>query len=211
MPGSRAPRRVRPVADGPQAAAQSEGRSATGLGGRRGWSRPAASSTTCSAGSEVSRSTCVPPRSISSGCCPPCSRSSSASPTRPVSRSSSSTKGSRDASRPRWRPRPTGSCRKPSRTSPDMPEWAPPPSGSGPPRRCLGVQIEDRGRGFDPEAVLAATRSHGLAGMQERVDLLGGHLAIESRPGEGSRLTAELPLRDRRGRQSDVDIHRPGR
>ena len=76
---------------------------------------------------------------------------------------------------------------------------------------CLGIRIEDQGRGFDPEAVLAATRSHGLAGMHERVNLLGGHLAIESRPGEGSRLTAELPLRDRRGRESDVDIHRPGR
>ena len=75
----------------------------------------------------------------------------------------------------------------------------------------VGLQIEDRGRGFHPESVLAATRSHGLAGMQERVNLLGGHLAIESRPGEGSRLTAELPLRDRRGRESDVDIHRPGR
>ena len=75
----------------------------------------------------------------------------------------------------------------------------------------VGLQIEDRGRGFDPEAVLAATQSHGLSGMQERVNLLGGHLAIESTPGEGSRLTAELPQRDRRGRESDVDIHRPGR
>ena len=75
----------------------------------------------------------------------------------------------------------------------------------------VGLRIEDRGRGFHPESVLAATRSHGLAGMQERVNLLGGHLAIESRPGEGSRLTAELPLRDPRGRESDVDIHRPGR
>jgi signal transduction histidine kinase len=64
----------------------------------------------------------------------------------------------------------------------------------------MGIQIEDTGRGFDPEAVVAAPRSSGLAGMQERVILLGGHLAIESRPGEGARLTAELPQRDRSGR-----------
>ena len=74
----------------------------------------------------------------------------------------------------------------------------------------VGLQIEDRGRGFHPESVLAAMRSNGLAGMQERVNLLAGHLAIESRPGEGSRLTAELPLRDQPGRESDVHIHRPG-
>jgi signal transduction histidine kinase len=64
----------------------------------------------------------------------------------------------------------------------------------------MGIQIEDTGRGFDPEAVLAAPRSSGLAGMEERVILLGGQLAIESRPGEGARLTAELPPRDRSGR-----------
>jgi len=59
----------------------------------------------------------------------------------------------------------------------------------------LTLRIEDRGRGFDPEVALAKTRSSGLAGMQERVMLLGGHLTIESRPGAGTGITAELPLR----------------
>jgi PAS domain S-box-containing protein len=58
----------------------------------------------------------------------------------------------------------------------------------------LGVQIEDRGRGFDPEAALATPRSSGLAGMQERVTLLEGSLTVESRPGYGTQITAELPL-----------------
>jgi signal transduction histidine kinase len=58
----------------------------------------------------------------------------------------------------------------------------------------LSVQIEDRGRGFDPDVALAAPRSGGLAGMQERVLLLDGHLTIESRPGGGTEITAELPL-----------------
>ncbi len=58
----------------------------------------------------------------------------------------------------------------------------------------LSIQIEDRGRGFDLEAVLATPRSGGLSGMQERATLLGGRLTIESRPGAGTQITAELPL-----------------
>jgi signal transduction histidine kinase len=60
----------------------------------------------------------------------------------------------------------------------------------------LSLQIEDRGRGFDVAVALATPRSGGLTGMQERVKLLGGQLTIESRPGAGSQITAELPLRN---------------
>ncbi len=59
----------------------------------------------------------------------------------------------------------------------------------------LGVQIEDHGQGFDPEGALSARQAAGLSGMMERARLLGGTCAIESRPGEGTRVTAELPLR----------------
>jgi PAS domain S-box-containing protein len=58
----------------------------------------------------------------------------------------------------------------------------------------LGLQIHDRGRGFDPEVTLRAPRSAGLVGMRERVELLNGQLTIESGPGAGSLITAELPL-----------------
>ncbi len=58
----------------------------------------------------------------------------------------------------------------------------------------LTIHVEDRGRGFDVEAVLATPRSGGLVGMQERAALLGGRLTIESRPGSGTQITAELPL-----------------
>ena len=56
----------------------------------------------------------------------------------------------------------------------------------------LALRIEDRGVGFD----LATARpggSGGLAGMQERARLLGGRVLIDSAPGRGTRLVAELP------------------
>lgn len=58
----------------------------------------------------------------------------------------------------------------------------------------LNLQVEDRGCGFDPDTVLKAPRSSGLIGMQERIMLLGGRVTIESSPGAGTTITAELPL-----------------
>ncbi len=68
----------------------------------------------------------------------------------------------------------------------------------------VGVQVEDQGKGFDPEVVLARATSSGLAGMRERVVLLGGDLTIESTPGGGTCLVAELPLGV--GRTGDMGI-----
>ncbi len=56
----------------------------------------------------------------------------------------------------------------------------------------LGLQIEDKGKGFDTETALAADNTSGLAGMRERAHLLGGSFLIESSPGAGTRLTAEF-------------------
>ncbi len=58
----------------------------------------------------------------------------------------------------------------------------------------LAITIEDEGCGFDVAAALHAHHSVGLAGMHERVLLLGGQLTIDSTPGEGTRLYALLPL-----------------
>lgn len=60
----------------------------------------------------------------------------------------------------------------------------------------LNLQIEDQGRGFDPEAVLATSHTSGMAGMRERTMLLGGQLTIESNFGSGTSLTAELSIGD---------------
>ncbi len=60
--------------------------------------------------------------------------------------------------------------------------------------QLMHVHVEDQGVGFDPEAALAAGASSGLVGMRERALLLGGQLELESAPGNGTRITAELPL-----------------
>jgi len=52
--------------------------------------------------------------------------------------------------------------------------------------------VEDDGVGFDPEK--APTEGHfGLAQMRERVQARGGRFWVESRPGEGTRVVAEVP------------------
>jgi signal transduction histidine kinase len=59
---------------------------------------------------------------------------------------------------------------------------------------AISAQIEDKGRGFDPDLVLSRNNSSGLRGMQERARLLTGKLVIEAQPGSGACLTALLPL-----------------
>lgn len=61
-------------------------------------------------------------------------------------------------------------------------------------QNVLGIQVEDDGDGFDPEAELSKGNSNGLLGMQERTSLLGGKLTIESAIGLGTRLLAEIPM-----------------
>lgn len=56
------------------------------------------------------------------------------------------------------------------------------------------LKVEDTGKGFDPERIATSGDGIGLAGMSERIRGLGGRLAIESAPGMGTTLTAELPL-----------------
>jgi signal transduction histidine kinase len=55
----------------------------------------------------------------------------------------------------------------------------------------LRIQIDDQGGGFDLAAVAPGG---GLVGMRERAQLLGGRLRLDSAPGQGTRVSAELPL-----------------
>ncbi|CAM5663769.1 sensor histidine kinase [Streptomyces tanashiensis] len=56
------------------------------------------------------------------------------------------------------------------------------------------LDIADDGRGFDPVERPGGVRGHGLPAMRARVQQLGGALTIESAPGEGTVLTAVIPL-----------------
>jgi PAS domain S-box-containing protein len=61
----------------------------------------------------------------------------------------------------------------------------------------LLVVVSDDGRGFDIEAAQVRTlkgASMGLLGMQERVNLAGGWLQIESNPGKGTCIKAGFPI-----------------
>lgn len=56
----------------------------------------------------------------------------------------------------------------------------------------LVLTISDNGVGFDPSA-RRPRRGMGLTTMRERITALGGHLDIETGPGQGARLTARIP------------------
>jgi signal transduction histidine kinase len=55
------------------------------------------------------------------------------------------------------------------------------------------VTLVDDGRGFDPGDPKFRW-SHGLMGMRQRVQALGGRLQIESRSGAGTTVLVEIPL-----------------
>lgn len=60
----------------------------------------------------------------------------------------------------------------------------------------LQVVVEDDGCGFHPADVLETgpRRQLGLAGLQERVEILGGRFEVQSAPGRGTVVVAALPL-----------------
>jgi len=58
-------------------------------------------------------------------------------------------------------------------------------------RTFVDLTITDNGCGFDPRRL--ATDRLGLAGISERVRLLGGAVEIETSPGKGTIVRATLP------------------
>ncbi len=57
----------------------------------------------------------------------------------------------------------------------------------------LNISIKDDGKGFDAE-ISRKKLSFGLIGMKERVNLLKGHLDINSEPGKGTQILVRIPL-----------------
>ncbi len=56
------------------------------------------------------------------------------------------------------------------------------------------LEIEDDGRGFNPQEALGQDGHYGLLGIQERANLLQAALTITSQPGEGTQLRIEIPF-----------------
>jgi two-component system, NarL family, sensor histidine kinase LiaS len=56
------------------------------------------------------------------------------------------------------------------------------------------VELRDNGVGFDKSSVVSGG-GFGLKGMRERIEKVGGHLAIETAPGKGTCIAIEVPLR----------------
>ena len=65
-------------------------------------------------------------------------------------------------------------------------------------KATVRLTIRDDGEGFDVERVLFTKRSRrlGLLGMRERVEMVGGRFSVESAPGEGTAICAQLPSRN---------------
>ncbi|MFP4438719.1 MAG: histidine kinase [Chloroflexaceae bacterium] len=60
--------------------------------------------------------------------------------------------------------------------------------------QCIVIEILDEGQGFDLQQALNAGTSSGVSGMYERVGLVGGDLFIETAPGQGTTIIAEISL-----------------
>jgi signal transduction histidine kinase len=58
--------------------------------------------------------------------------------------------------------------------------------------RCLDVTVHDDGRGFDPNAI--HPDGLGLASLRERALIAGGTVEIRSKAGQGTTVSAKLPL-----------------
>ncbi len=68
---------------------------------------------------------------------------------------------------------------------------------------AIRMEINDNGKSFPVEKTLAANTNKrlGLVGMKERVEMVGGSLAIESKPGRGTTVRAEIPFKQERGKK----------
>ena len=68
--------------------------------------------------------------------------------------------------------------------------------------KAITIELEDDGQGFDPAGFSSATsdgRGLGLAGIKERLELLGGSARIESAPAQGTRVVLTVPLGSEHG------------
>jgi len=63
-------------------------------------------------------------------------------------------------------------------------------------RGSVRMEIHDNGKSFELKRVLFAKRHQrlGLLGSRERVEMVGGKFFVESAPGKGTTIRAEIPI-----------------
>jgi PAS domain S-box-containing protein len=63
-------------------------------------------------------------------------------------------------------------------------------------QNTVRLEIHDNGKSFDLDRVLFAKRHKrlGLLGSRERVEMVGGKFVVESSPGHGTTVSAEIPI-----------------
>ena len=67
--------------------------------------------------------------------------------------------------------------------------------------KAICLKIKDNGKSFQAQRVMHSKRNTrlGLIGMRERLEMVGGSLGIESAPGKGTTVQAQIPLANCRG------------
>jgi signal transduction histidine kinase len=66
------------------------------------------------------------------------------------------------------------------------------------------MEIGDNGRSFKVDEILLAKNPKrlGLVGMKERLEMIGGSMAIESAPGAGTTVRAVIPSYSEKAKKS---------
>jgi len=65
---------------------------------------------------------------------------------------------------------------------------------------AICLKIKDNGKSFQAQRVMHSKRNArlGLIGMRERLEMVGGSFSVESAPGNGTTVRAQIPLANRR-------------
>jgi PAS domain S-box-containing protein len=77
---------------------------------------------------------------------------------------------------------------------------------------AICLKIKDNGKSFQAQRVMQSKRNTrlGLIGMRERLEMVGGSFSVESAPGKGTTVRAQIPLANRRaGRGAENPLMEP--
>jgi signal transduction histidine kinase len=64
------------------------------------------------------------------------------------------------------------------------------------PHNAIRLRVKDNGKSFEAQRIMHSKRNArlGLIGMRERLEMVGGRFDVESAPGKGTTITAQIPL-----------------